>query len=196
MKAANGGSYGEFVVLRALKAKGGEASFADLSAIHLKGIEKIVVGMLPARSRPKDSTPSKRTMRGAVRPPLIRRHFQGAAVHYRLTPAGWRGANHQGPWTIQVGSIILEWNAETAEVFEVASRLQVASFSPERMFVEANGTFKKRPDRDDWKSFQRYLRGFYGLRVPYEAMPDQLRWPPDFLPAGTKKMGRELAAQV
>jgi hypothetical protein len=179
MKAANGGSYGEFVVLRAIKAKGGSAAFSDLSMVHLKGIERIVLGMLPVRSRPKD-IPSKKTMRGELRPPLVRRRFVDNAVHYRLTPAGWRGANHPGPWTIQVGDIILEWNAASVEVLWVAGRHRLASFTPEQAFIEANGTSKRNPDRQDWKAFQRDLLAIYGLRVPYEAMPDQLRWPPNF----------------
>ncbi|MGY3582431.1 hypothetical protein ACVIGB_000645 [Bradyrhizobium sp. USDA 4341] len=179
MKAANGGSYGEFVVLRALKAKGGQAAFSELSAIHLKGIERIVLGMLPARSRPKE-IPSKTTMRGAVRPPLIRRRFVNNAVHYHLTLAGWRGANHPGPWTVQVGDVILEWNAAAVEVFRVSGRRQLAAFSPEHLFIEATGTSKRNPDRQDWKLFQRDMLSLFRLRVPYEAMPDQLRWPPGF----------------
>lgn len=194
MKAANGGSYGEFVVLRALKAKGGDAAFSELSAIRLKGIERILLGMLPPQSRPK-GIPSKKTMRGSIRPPLVRRYFVGNALHYKLTPAGWRGANHPGPWTIQIGDVILEWNSAMAEVFEMTNRVQIASFSPERVFIEVNGTFKDDPGVEDWKAFQEAIFRFYRLRVPYEAMPDRLRWPPGFADCGQKN-GPLVAAQV
>lgn len=53
MKMENGATFGEFAVLRALKAKGGEAPFSELAKIELRGIALILGRMLSPRSRQK-----------------------------------------------------------------------------------------------------------------------------------------------
>jgi hypothetical protein len=78
MKMENGATYGEFAVLRALKVKGGEAPFSELSRIHLRGIERLLCRMLPPRSRQKGVT-GRQTMKGdRPRPALVQRRFVGS----------------------------------------------------------------------------------------------------------------------
>jgi hypothetical protein len=189
MKMENGATYGEFVVLRALRVKGGEAPFSELSKIHLRGIERLLCRMLPPRSRQK-GVPGRQTMkRDGPRPALVQRRFVGSALHYRLTKSGWKGANYSGPWARLVGRTLLEWTPDLVEGYDVeeGARTLVASFSASLVSVDVAGIYKNNPTREDWKTFQTEMKRHYRLQVPHEAMPDQLRWPPGFAAACQKR---------
>jgi hypothetical protein len=185
----NGATYGEFVVLRALRIKGGEAPFSELSKIDLRGIERLFGRMLPPRSRQK-GVAGRRTMKGdGMRPALVRRRFVGSALHYRLTKPGWKGAEYSGPWTRFVGKTLLEWTPDLVAVYDVeeGARTLVASFSASLASIDAAGINKESPTQEDWRMFQTEMKRHYRLQVPHEAMPDQLRWPPGFAAAGQKR---------
>jgi hypothetical protein len=121
-----------------------------------------------------------------MRPALVRRRFVGSALHYRLTKPGWKGAEYSGPWTRHVGKTLLEWTADLVAVYDVeeGARTLVASFSASRASIDAAGINKESPTREDWKIFRTETERHFGLQVPHEAMPDQLRWPPGFAPRG------------
>jgi hypothetical protein len=189
MKMENGATYGEFAVLRALKVKGGEAPFSELSRIHLRGIERLLCRMLPPRSRQKGVT-GRQTMKGdRPRPALVQRRFVGSALHYRLTRSGWKGAKYNGPWERLVGRTLLEWTPDLVEGYDVAegARTLVASFSASLVSIDVAGIYENNPTREDWKTFQAEMKRHYRLQVPHEAMPDRLRWPPGFAAAGQKR---------
>ncbi|WP_036030061.1 hypothetical protein [Bradyrhizobium yuanmingense] len=119
MKMENGATFGEFAVLRALKAKGGEAPFSQLARIELRGIAVILGRMLSPRSRQKGVS-GRQTMNGdGERSALVRRHFVGSAVHFRLTKSGWKGAEYSGPWMRFAGKTLLEWTPDIVEGFSV-----------------------------------------------------------------------------
>ncbi len=189
MKMENGATYGEFVVLRALAVKGGEAPFSELLKIHLRGIEQVLGRMLPPRSRQK-GVPGRQTMKGdGPRPALVQRRFVGSVLHYRLTKSGWKGAKYSGPWARLVGRTLLQWTPDLVEGYDVeeGARTLVASFSASLVSVDVAGIYKNNPAREDWKTFQTEIKRHYRLQVPHEAMPDQLRWPSGFAATAGQK---------
>jgi hypothetical protein len=189
MKMENGATFGEFAVLRALKAKGGEAPFSELAKIELKGIALILGRMLSPRSRQKGVS-GRQAMKGnGERPALFRRHFVGSAVHFRLTESGWKGAEDSGPWTRFAGKTLLEWTPDLVEGFSVeeGTRTLVASLSASLASIDVAGIYKTNPTREEWNIFRTEMKRRYRLQVPHEALPDQLRWPPGFAAAGRKR---------
>lgn len=125
----------------------------------------------------------------AARPALVRRHFVGPAVHFRLTRSGWKGAEYSGPWTRFAGKTLLEWTPDIVEGFGVegGTRTLVASFSASMVSIDVAGIYKTNPTREDWNTFRTEIKRHYRLQVPHEALPDQLRWPPGFAAAGKER---------
>lgn len=201
MRARNGATFAELAVLRALRAKGGEAAFADLAKLDIRAVEKVLKGMLPAKARP--CTTGRRTASRKVRAGragLIAKEFRGGQVHYRIAPAGAGAAAYGGPWTQKTKRWAVVWTTARVDVTGARGEF-VGSFSESGMVVDGVMDVRMRPDRVAWRKFRELLKSRFAVNVPDEALPDFVRFTDAFLrgdEAGKEKKGRggKPAAQV
>jgi hypothetical protein len=184
MKARNGATPAELAVLRALRLKGGEASFADLAMTDIPGIERVLKGMLPAKARP--NTTGRRNAAGKVRggrAGLVAKQFRDGQVFYRIAPLGMSGAAFAGPWTQKTRHWAVEWTPSRVVVKGALGEF-VGSFSEYGVEIVDVMNLKMRPDRVAWRKFRQIVAERYGANVPNEAVPDFVRFTAAFL-AGT-----------
>jgi hypothetical protein len=176
MKARNGATFAELAVLRALRIKGGEASFADLSKTDIRAVERVLKGMLPAKARP--NTAGRRTTAGKVRAGragLIGKDFREGQVYYRLAPAGMAGASFSGPWTQKTRKWAVEWTPSRVAVTGPHGEF-VGRFSEAGMEISGVIEASMRPDRAAWRKFREIMKTRFAINVPAEAVPDFVRF--------------------
>lgn len=181
MKARNGATFAELAVLRALQLKGGEASFADLAKMNIRGVEKILKGMLPAKSRPNSEgrkTPSGRVRAG--RAGLIGRTYRDGQIYYRIAPAGTAGASFAGPWTQKTLKWAVEWTPARVSATGQHGEF-VGHFSESGLKIAGMLDVRARPDRTDWRKFREVLKTRFSINVPSEAVPDFIRFTDEFM---------------
>lgn len=120
MQPRNGASFGEYAVLRAIAAYGGEVTPAQLASIGIEGALNIVNRMLPTKARHSLKAKTKITRAGKVRPPLLRlvrpQSRKGGSVRYCLTPQGMAAVRLAGPWLSETDHWVVEWTADWVEV--------------------------------------------------------------------------------
>jgi hypothetical protein len=175
MRARNGATFAELALLRALRIRGGEVSFADLSKTHIRSVEKVLKGMLPAKSRP--STVGRRTLSGKVRAGragLIGKTFRDGQVYYHIAPAGLAAASFAGPWTQKTLKWAVEWTPSRVEVAG-AGGVFVGRFSASGVEISGVMATRKRPDLAAWRDFRRLMKTSFAINVPAEAVPDFVR---------------------
>lgn len=186
MRARNGATFAELAILRALRIKGGEASFADLAKTDIRCVEKVLKGMLPAKSRP--NTVGRKNATGKVRAGrsgLIGKTFRGGQVYYRIAPAGMAGASFAGPWTQKTLKWAVEWTPARVAVTGQHGEF-VGHFSETGLKIAGVMDARMRPDRAAWRKFREVLKTKFSINVPSEAVPDFVRFTDAFIkPPGT-----------
>lgn len=176
MKARNGATFAELAILRALQVKGGEASFADLSKIQIRSVEKVLKGMLPAKSRP--NTAGRRNASGKVRAGrsgLVGKLFRDGHVYFRIAPAGMAGATFAGPWTQKTAKWAVEWTPSRVSVAGANGEF-VGQFSTSGIEISGVMNARMRPDLAAWRKFREIMKTRFAINVPAEAVPDFVRF--------------------
>jgi hypothetical protein len=198
MLAKYGATFAELALLRALYACGGRATFAQLSRGDIKGLERVIGGMLSHLSKPK-SMPLKKSLRpgGQPRGPLLRKRVVNGQVIYEMTILARTAAVFPGPWKREHEGWCTTWTPWEVSVTG-HDGTPVGRFTRSTMAVADGRPPVRQPGIEAWRQFRDVMRDHFRVRVPQEAIPDFVRFPPEMVLPQPKKMDRKQlpAAQV